>query len=63
MFSSRALNVKINSIHERTLKITYNDSKSTFKKLLNKDNSSIHHKNVQVLLTEMFKIKNRIFLD
>ena len=43
MFHSRALNNKINSIHERALRITYNGSKSTFEELLNKDNSvSIH---------------------
>ena len=42
----RALNNKINSVHERALRITYNDSKSTFEELLNKDSSvSIHHRN------------------
>ena len=61
MFHRRALNNKINSIHERALRITYNDSKSTFKDLLNKDNSvSIHHKNLQVLTIEMFKLKNNM---
>ena len=56
---SRALNKKINSIHERVLRITYNDSKSTFEELLNKDNSvSIYHRNLQVSSMEMFKIKN-----
>ena len=29
MFHSTALNNKINSIHERALRITFNDSKST----------------------------------
>ena len=61
MFHSRALNNKINSIHERALRITYNDSKSTFEELLNKDNSvSIHHRNFQVLAIKMFKIKNNM---
>ena len=61
MFYSRALNNKINSVHERALRITYNDSKSTFKDLLNKDNSvSIYHKNLQVLTIEMFKLKNNM---
>ena len=57
MFHSRRLNNKINSIHERALRITYQDNASTFEELLNKDNSvSIRHRNVQVLATEMFKI-------
>ena len=61
MFYSRTLNNKINSIHERTLRITYNDRKSSFEKLLRKDNTvSIHHRNLQVLATEIFKIKNNI---
>ena len=61
MFHSRALNNKINSIHERALRITYNDSKSTFEELLNKDNSvSIHHRNLQVLAIKKFKIKNNM---
>ena len=58
MFHSRALNNKIKSIHKRALRITYNDSKSTFKELLNKNKSvSIHHRNLQVLAIEMFEVK------
>ena len=57
MFHSRRLNNKINSIYERGLRITYQDRISTFQELLNKDNSvSIHHRNLQALATEMFKI-------
>ena len=57
MFHSRALNNKINAIHKRALRITYNDKISTFQQLLEKDNSvSIHQRNLQVLATEMFKI-------
>ena len=41
--------------------MTYNDSKSTFEELLNEDNSvSIHHRNLQVLTIDMFKIKNNV---
>ena len=57
MFQSRHLNNKINYIHERALRITYQNNASTFQELLDKDNSlSIHHRNLQVLATEMFKI-------
>ena len=51
------LTKKINFIHEKVLKITYQDNTLTFQELLNKNNSvSIHHRNLQVLATEMFKI-------
>ena len=61
MFHSRTLNNKINSIHERALRITYNDRKSSFEELLRKDNTvSVHHRNLQLLATEIFKIKNNM---
>ena len=57
MFHSRGLNNKINRIHERALRITYKDKPSTFQKLSEKDNSvSIHHRNVQKLAVEIYKI-------
>ena len=61
MFHSRTLNNKINSIHERALRITYNDRNSFFEELLRKDNTvSIHHRNLQLLATEIFKIKSNM---
>ena len=61
MFHSRTLNNKINSAHERALRIIYNDRESSFKELLRKDNPvSIHHRNLQVLEKEIFKIKNNM---
>ena len=61
MNHSRALNNKINRIHERSLRIVYRDKKSTFEELLEKENSvNIHTRNLQVLVTEMFKIQNKI---
>ena len=57
MFHSRHLNNKINYIHDRAQRITYQDNTSIFEELLNKDNSvSIHHRNLKVLATEAFKI-------
>ena len=60
-FHSRVLNNKINSLIERALKITYGDKSSSFQDLLRKDNSvSIHRRNLQSPITEMFKMKNGI---
>ena len=57
MFHSRHLNNKINSIHERALRITCQDNASTFQELLNQGNPiSIHHRNLQVSAKEIFKI-------
>ena len=57
MCHSRTLNNKINKIHERTLQLVYDDRQSTFEELLNIDKSlTIHHKNVQVLATELYKV-------
>ena len=50
-------NTKINRLHERCLRIAYNDKKSNFNELLVKDSSvSIHHQNLQKLAVEMFKV-------
>ena len=59
MFHSRKLNHRINSIHERALRVTYQDYQFTFLLLLKKDKSvTIHQRNLQVLVTEIFKAKN-----
>ena len=56
---SRVLNNKINRLHERCLRIIYNDKTSTFKEFLEKDNSvSIHYTNIQPPTAEMYKIAN-----
>ena len=59
MFHSRKLNNKINKLHERCLRIVYSDNTSSFEELLETDNSvSVHHRNIQVLATELYKIVN-----
>ena len=64
MFCSRNTNSRINRIDERSLRIVYNDFTSTFLELLEKDNSvSIHYRNIQVLCTEIFKVKNNLSPD
>ena len=59
--NSRKLNYRINSIHERALRVTYQDLKPTFLQLLQKDNSvTIHQRNLQVLATEIYEAKNDV---
>ena len=59
MFHSRQLNKKINKIQGRALRITYKDAESTYSELLEKDCAvTIHTKNLQLLMTEMYKTKN-----
>ena len=58
MFHGREINRKINHIHERSLRIVYRDYNSSFKDLLQKDNSvCIYHRNIQSLAAELFKVK------
>ena len=59
---SRGNNSKIKHLHERCLRLIYNDKKSSYEELLIKDGTiSIHHRKIQTLATEMFKVKNEIF--
>ena len=61
MFHNRNSNNTINKIHERAFRTVYNDNESTFDELLRKDNNvCVHHRNIQALATEMFKIKREI---
>ena len=50
MMHSGKLNNKINQLHERCLRVTYNDSLFSFEELLERDNSvSVQNKNIQCL--------------
>ena len=61
MFCSRKINRKINYIHERALRLVYNDYRSSFDELLKSDKSiSIHHRNIHNVAIEMFKVKNNL---
>ena len=61
MFHTRNLNHKINKVQERALRLLYNDNDSNFEELLEKNGSfTIHERNIQILLTEMFKAKNKL---
>ena len=64
MCCNRSLNTKINRLHERYLRLVYNDKKSNFNELLVKDGSvSIHHQNLQKVAVEMFKSNPLISLS
>ena len=61
MMHSRTLNIRINKIHERALRLVYKDDVSSFSDLLKKDNSfTIHERNIQSLAIELFKAVKRI---
>ena len=59
MFHSRKLNNRINGLHERALRLVYEDNESTFRELLNRDESfTIHERNIQTLAIELYKVAN-----
>ena len=63
MFHSRNFNNKINRIHEGALKLVYQNNLS-FSELLDLDNSiTVHQKNLQVFVTEIYKVKSGIAPD
>ena len=61
IFHGRGVNNEINHLHERSLRIVYKDNNSSFKELIEKDNSFIvHFKNIQSLAIELFKVKENL---
>ena len=61
MFHSRLTNNKVNRLHERALRLVYNDYTSSFEAFLSKDRSfSIHHQNIQSLAIEIYKVVNNV---
>ena len=61
MFHSRKLNNRINKIQEKVLRLVYKNDKLTFDDLLKVDNSvTTHQQNLQILATEIFKVKNSL---
>ena len=61
MFCSRTMNSKINRIHERALRLVYQDYDSTLEELLCKDKSlCFHHRNIHQVAIEMYKVKHEL---
>ena len=51
----------INKIHERALRLILNDHTSDFDTLLQNNNDTCnHHRNIQILTTEIYKMKNNL---
>ena len=61
MWSDRASDNRINHLYEHALRTVYNGNMSTFKKLLEKDNSvTIHVRNLRILAAELYKTKENL---
>ena len=61
MCHNRSLNTKMNGIHERALRIVYNDNSSSYEDLLEKSSPvKIHHSNLQQLAVEIYKALNNL---
>ena len=57
MCYNRTNNSKINRLHERCLRLIYNDKKPSFEDLLEKEGSvSIDHRSLRTLAVELFKV-------
>ena len=64
VFHTRSQRNKVNRLHERCLKIIYNDKHSRFEKLLVTDNSvCIHHNNIHIPATKMCSSPNGMSLE
>ena len=58
MFHTKQLNNRINSLHEKASRVTYQDRISSFSELLNLDKSvSIHYRNIKYLIMEIYELK------
>ena len=61
MLHGREIDRKINDTPETSICIVYRDYNSSFKDLLKKNNSvCIHHRNIQSLVVELFRVKENL---
>ena len=61
VFHGRQINDNINKLHEKALRIVYNDTIMSFEELLVKDKTfTIHHQNIQSLAIEIYKAMNNL---
>ena len=58
---NRAVNNKINYLHEELLRTIYKDNTSSFEDLLKRDKSfTVHQRNIQLRTTELFKVEGNL---
>ena len=63
-FCGRKTNVRLNHLHERALRVVYNDDICLFEEPLGKDKSeTMHQRNIKILAAELFKIENNLLND
>ena len=61
MFHKRELNNRITKIHQRVLRVVYQNRSLFFSELIDMDNAAtIHKRNLQFLVPEIFKVKNNL---
>ena len=61
MFCNRSCNNRINHLHEKALRIFYNDSVSSFEDLIQRDQLVRNiHRNIRLLRMELYKTRNNI---
>ena len=61
MCCNRSCNNRIKHLHERAIRIVYNDNVSSFEYLLQRGQpASIHHRNIRLLGIELYKTRNNI---
>ena len=61
MFHTRKLEKRMNHLHERCLRLVYQDNISSFEELLDRNGTvTFHHKSLQLLAIELFKHKNNL---
>ena len=59
MYKSRCLNNALNNIHERALRLIYNNHEKSFNSILTENNlKTVHQKNLQFLAIEIYKLQN-----
>ena len=61
MLCSKVANKKINRVHYKFLKLLHDDNNSTYEQLLDKYGEfTVHQRNIQKLMIEMYKVKNEL---